>query len=206
MAPSLQGNLCVCGFALALALAGGAQEDGSEKQELVLDSGPLAFNGQTNLFEVETPRIRQGDVYIQADRAVATSIEFDKSSEWRFTGNVRIEAGTAVMEAASAVFTFADEQLARGELEGGPASFSDVGTVTKASITGRAQKMSYDYVARTLRMTGDVWMQKDKTEMRACEIAYALEAERITSDCADGLRVTVIPDSNERAAPPSAPQ
>jgi lipopolysaccharide transport protein LptA len=206
MASSLLDNLCVCGVVLALTLAGGAQEAGNEKQELVLESGPLTFNGQTNLFEVETPKIRQGDVYITADHAVATSTEFEESSEWRFTGNVRIEAGTAVMESDSAVFTFADEQLSRAELEGTPASFSDVGAVTKASITGRAQKISYDYVARTLRVTGDVWMQRDKTEMRACEIGYDLAAERITSDCADGIRMRVVPDSDERAAAPDAPQ
>ena len=136
MAPSLPDNLCVCGVLLALALTGGAQEAGGEEQELVLDSGPLAFNGQTNLFEVETPQIRQGDVYITADRAVAHEHEFDESSEWRFTGNVRIEVDTAVMEAASAVFTFADEQLSRGELEGTPVSFSDVDAVTKSAHHG----------------------------------------------------------------------
>ena len=196
----------MCGVVLALALASGAQEAGRERQELVLESGPLTFNGQTNLFEVETPQIRQGDMYITADRAVATSVEFDKSSEWRFTGNVRMEAAASVIEADSAVFTFADDRLSRGELEGTPASFRDVGAITKASIAGSAQRMSYNYVARTLHMTGDVLMQKDKTEMRACEIAYDLAAERITSDCADGLRVRVIPDSDERAAAPAAPQ
>jgi lipopolysaccharide transport protein LptA len=196
----------VCGVLLALQLASGAQQAGSEKQEIVFESGPLAFSAQTNLFEVKTPRIRQGDLHVAADDAVATSIEFDESSEWRFTGNVRIESGTSVIEADSAVFTFANGQFSRSELQGTPASFSDVGTITKASITGRAQKMSYDYVARTLRMTGDVWMQKDETEMRACEIGYDLAAERITSDCADGIRMRVVPDSNERAPASDTPQ
>ncbi len=188
----------MAGAVLALALASTAQPAGGEKQELVLESGPLAFSGE--VFEVKAPRIRQGDLFISADDAVATSIEFDESSEWRFTGNVRMEADTAVIEADSAVFTFANGQLSRGELEGSPASFSDVGAITKASNSGRAQKMSYDYVARTLRMTGDVWMQKDKTEMRACEIVYDLKAERVTSDCTDGIRMRVVPDSNEQAA------
>ena len=209
MASSLLSNLCVCGVVLALALAGGAQEAGSEKQELVLDSKRLAFNGQTNLFEAETPRIRQGDLSIAADQAVATSIEFDESSEWRFVGNVRIEVGTAVIEADSAVFIFADEQLSRGELEGAPASFSDVAPTTQPRVTGRAQKMSYDNVARILRMTGDVRMQKNKTEMQGCDIIYEFETEEIragSADCEDGFRIRVVPDSDERAATPDAPQ
>jgi lipopolysaccharide transport protein LptA len=201
-------NLCVCGLALALALPGGAQETGG-RQELVLESGPLAFSGQTNLFEVEAPRIRQGDLSITADRAVATGIEFDESSEWRFMGNVRIDVGTAVIEADSAVFTFADEQLSRGELEGAPVAFSDVGAATQTSITGSAQRMSYDNVARTLRMTGDVRMQKNNTEMQGCDLIYDFEAEGIRSgsaDCEDGFRVRVLPNSDERAAAPAAPQ
>jgi lipopolysaccharide transport protein LptA len=206
MAPSLPNNLCACAAALALALSLGAQQPDGERQEIVLDSKRLGFNGQTNLFEVETPKIRQGDLYIAADEAVATSIEFDESSEWRFTGNVRMESGTAVIEADSAVFTFANGQLARGELAGTPASFRDLGAITKASNSGRAQKMSYDDVTRTLRMTGDVWMQKDKTEMRACEIVYDLRAERVTSDCEDGIRMRVVPNSDEQARASDTPQ
>jgi lipopolysaccharide transport protein LptA len=209
MASSLLTNLCVCGAVLALAPAVRAQEGGSERQELVLESGRWAFDGQTNLFEVEMPRIRQGDLSIAADEAVATGIEFDASSEWRFTGNVRIEVGTAVMEADSAVFTFANEQLSRGELEGTPTSFNDTDAATQTSISGRAQKMSYDNIARTLRMTGNAWVQKDKVEMQGCDIIYDFAAERTTSgsaDCADGFRVRVLPDTDERAAAPAAPQ
>lgn len=211
MAPSLLGSFGACAVALAIALAGGAQDADRERQELELESATLDFNGQTNLFEVTAPRIRQGDLYIAADSAVASSIEFDESSEWRFTGNVRIEVGTAVMEADSAVFTFANEQLARGELEGTPTSFSDVDATTQTSITGRAQKMSYDDVARTLRMTGEVRMQKNRTEMQGCDIIYDFAAERVTSgssDCSDRFRVRILPEaeSDERAAAPAAPQ
>jgi lipopolysaccharide transport protein LptA len=209
MAPCLLGNFGACVIALAVALAGGAQEADREKQELELESATLDFNGQTNLFEVTAPRIRQGDLYIAADSAVGSSIEFDESSEWRFTGNVRIEVGTAVMEADSAVFTFANEQLASGELEGTPTSFSDVDASTQTSVTGRAQKMSYDNVERVLRMTGDVRMQKDRVEMQGCDIIYDFAAERVTSgssDCSDRFRVRVLPEPDEQAAAPASPQ
>ena len=43
---------------------------------------------------------------IEADKAVATSEDFEQSSEWRFTGHVRITVDTAVLEADTAVFTF----------------------------------------------------------------------------------------------------
>ena len=199
MAPSLLSNLCVCGLVLALGLASNAQEGGANRQELVLESGPLAFDGQTNLFEVKAPRIRRGDLYIAADDAVATGIEFDTASEWRFTGNVRIEAGTAVMNADSAVFTFERERPARGELKGTPASFTHRDPARNRTATGTANEMFYDNVARTLRMTGNVLLQRDQTEVEGCDIIYDLKAERFSagdSDC--GIRLRRLADSDQQ--------
>ena len=101
------------------------------------------------------PRITQGDLTVVADDALATGFEFDEAGEFRLTGNVRIEVDSAVMEADSAVFTFAAGRLSRGELEGSPVSFNDFDREEQKSIVGTAGKMSYDYAARTLRMTGD---------------------------------------------------
>ena len=163
MARSLLSNLCAGGLALAAGLVSSAQEAGRDSQELVLESGPLSFNAQTSLFEMDAPRIKQGGLSIAADKAVATGVEFDATSEWRFTGNVHIEAGNAVMEAASAVFTFDQERLSRGQLEGAPASFTHNDPARKKPLTGTANRMLYDYIARTLRMTGNVSLQRDQT-------------------------------------------
>ena len=147
--------------ALALAL-GARQRRSRSRQRRPRASARVrtrsSFDGANQpLRACEAPRITQGDLYIAADDAVATGVEFDATSEWRFTGNVRIEVGTAVMDADSAVFTFEQEQLSRGELEGAPASFTRHRSRDGQSrVTGTRQKMSYDYVARTLRMTGDV--------------------------------------------------
>ena len=192
---------------LAFALASGAQE-GGDSQELVLESGPLAFDGQTNLFEIKAPRIRQGDLYIAADDAVATGVEFDAASEWRFKGNVHIEAGTAVMNADSAVFTFDQERLSRGELEGAPASFTHTDPARKKPLSGTANRMSYDYIARTVRMTGNVSLQRDQTEVQGCDIIYNLATEGFSSgdsDCENPFRLRrIVPDPGQRddANPP----
>ena len=206
MAPSLLSKLCVCALVLASGLASDAQEAGRDTQELVLESGPLAFDGETNLFRIKAPRIRRGDLSITADEAVATGVEFDAASEWRFTGHVRIEVGTAVLNAESAVFTFEQGRPSRGELEGAPVVFSDVDEKQR-SVTGNAQKMSYDYVARTLRLTDGAWVRLDKREIRGCDLIYDFAAERVTSgsvDCADLFRVRVLPD--DEPSPPDPPQ
>jgi len=205
MAHSLLNSLCICGLALASGFVVGAQDD--EPEELVLTSGPITFNRQTNLFEAQAARITQGNLSIEADDVLATSIEFNEQSEWRFIGHVRITVDSAVIEADSAVFTFDQERLSRGELEGEPASFTDVDT-RQRSISGRAHKISYDYVARTLRMTEDARVLRGQSEMLGCDVIYDFTAERITSgsaDCADGFRVRRLPDPDEQTPPAPPP-
>lgn len=208
MAPSLVKTFRNCALALAVALTTSAQEENGV-QGLVFEFESATIDGQTNLIRAIRPTIVQEDLRIVADELLATSIEIDETSELRFTGNVRLEAGTAVIEADSAVFALSEERLSRGELVGAPVSFSDVGAATQTNITGSAQKMSYDNVARTLRLTGDVRMQRNKTTMQGCDIVYDFEVEGIRSgsaDCEDAFRISVVPDSDERAAAPDAPQ
>ena len=206
MAPSSLSILRLCALTLAVALAAGAQDNDGE--ELQFASQSVMLDGQTNMMRAQSPRITQGDLTIVADDALATGFEFDEAGEFRLTGNVRMEVDTAVMEADSAVFTFADRQLSRGELEGAPVSFSDTDAATKRSVTGRAGKMSYDNVARTLRMTGDASVQLDAREVLGCDLIYDFRAERVTSgsaDCEGGFRVRVRRDP-EGAAAPAPPQ
>jgi lipopolysaccharide transport protein LptA len=207
MAPSLLSKLGVCVLVLASGLASDAQEAGSDRQELVLESGPLNFDGSTNLFQAKAPRIRQGDLQIAADDLVATGVEFDASSEWRFKGNVRIEAGSTVMNADSAVFTFQEERLARGELEGAPASFVHLDPEQKPA-SGTAGKIFYDNVARTLRLTGDILFQRDQTEWQGCDISYNLTTQGFSSgDAACGIRMRrIVPDEPDRQDDGTPPQ
>ena len=213
MPHSLLSSLRTSWLALAISFAAGAQND--ESEELVLTSGPITFNGQTNLFEAQAVRITQGNLVIEADDVHATAIDFNEQSEWRFTGNVRITVGTAVIEAGSAVFTFDNERLSRGELSGTPVTFSDFDDVRQMPIVGRAQKMSYDYVARKLRMIGEAWVQRGRTEMFGCDLNYDFAAaERDaglvvtmdSDDCADKFRVRVVPDPDEEPAATDTPR
>lgn len=188
---------------LTAALATGAQE--STDEELQFTSGPLVLDRQTNMMRARAPRISQGDLSVVADDALATGFEFDEAGEFRLTGNVRIEVDSAVMEADSAVFAFADGRLTRGELEGTPVSFNDFDREEQKSIVGSAGKMSYDYEARTLRMTGEASVRLDNREILGCDLIYDFAAERVTSgsaSCAYRVRILPEPDEQASAAPP----
>jgi lipopolysaccharide transport protein LptA len=207
MAHSLLTNLLACGLVLASGLAAVAQESSSNRQELVLESGPLTFNPQTNVFEIEAPQIRQGDLFVSADSAVATSIEFESASEWRFRGHVRIESGGAAIDADSAVFTFTEEQLSRGELLGSPATFTHTVPERPKPTTGTADSISYDHTARTLRMSGNALLQREQNEIQSCDLIYNLTTEGFSSgnsDCGFRLR-RVAPESDQRGGPAPPP-
>jgi len=195
-------------IALVVALAAGAQNRDAA-DELQFSSDTLVLDGQTNMMRAQQPRIRQGNLRITADDALATGFEFNEAGEFRLTGNVRVDIDTASMQASSAVFTYSNGQLSRGELEGTPVSFSEVDAATQRKVTGHAGKMSFDNVARTLRMTGDATVQLDSREVLGCDLIYDFRAERVTSgsaDCEGGFRVRVRRDSEGRAAAPDPPQ
>jgi lipopolysaccharide transport protein LptA len=185
-----------------------AQTNDAPREDLLFDSDSLTLDRRTNLIELQGPSITQGDMHIEADRALATGTEFEQSSEWRFIGHVKITVDTVTIEADTAVFTFENEQLARGELEGQPASFRDSDPEREKPVRGGANKLEYDYVARTLRMSEDAWINKDQYEIQGCDIIYDFNDERVTSGSSDcgafRIRVVQQPDVEGRAA--EAPQ
>lgn len=198
-------NVWLCAFAIAAHSALAAQ-NGGEPADLLLDSESLSLDRKTNLIQLTKPRISQGNLVIEADEALATGVEFDAGSEWRFMGHVRITVDNAVIEADSAVFSFDQQQLSRGELQGGPAKFSDVDPAREKPISGGADKLTYDYVGKTLRMSQNAWVHKDQYEMQGCDLIYDFNEERVTSgsaDCADLFRVRVL--STQEQTPADAP-
>lgn len=215
MANSSSVRLLLGYLAVAVGVAGVAQDEGSLREALVFEFESVTADRKTNLFQAQRPKITQGNLSIQADEATATSVDFTESSEWRFTGNVRITSGTAALEAAAAVFTFENERLSRGELSGTPATFSDVDKVRETTIQGRAQQMSYDYVARTLRMSGDAWVQRGRAQVLGCDLIYDFAAvERDAGlwvasgrdDCEDRFRMLFERDRDDQPDAPDAPR
>ena len=156
------------------------------------------------MMRAQQPRITQGNLRIAADDMLATGFEFDEAGEFRLTGNVRVDVGTASMKASSAVFTFANGRLTSGELEGNPVSFSDIDEARQRNVTGTAGKMSYDYVGRTLRMSGNATVLFPRREILGCDLIYDFGAQKVSSgsaDCEDQFRVLIRRDAAAEAAP-----
>ncbi|HVS25654.1 MAG TPA: LptA/OstA family protein [Gammaproteobacteria bacterium] len=202
-------NLLICSLASLMSPALAAQSSGCH-EEVVLDSGPFVLDGKTNLINVRTPKITQCSVVVTADEMTATANDFEKQSgEWRFMGNVRVAVGGAVLSADSAVFTFADKRLARGELAGA-AKFEDAQTAdSKEPISGGAGKLVYDYEAKTLQLSDNAWVHKPHQYdvQGGCDLIYDLNEQRVTSGsaaCGEKNRIRVLPHQDGEA-PAAAP-
>jgi len=208
MANSLR-NLLICVLASLMSPALAAQNAGCH-DDVVLDSGPFVLDGKTNLINVQAPRITQCKVVITADEATATAIDFEARSEWRFKGHVRVVVEGAVLSADSAVFTFVDKRLARGELAG-TAKFEEArGADGKDPISGGAGKLVYDYQAKTLRLSDNAWVHKPRQYdvEGGCDLIYDLNEQRVTSGstaCGQNNRIRVLPrqDGEAGAAAPA---
>ena len=197
-------NLLLKVTLLAIGLAGysvAAAQDDAKSLPISLDADSSSFDRKTNLVHFSGLVISQGELRIEADEAVATGLDFEQS-EWRFTGRVRIVVDSAVLESDSAVFTFAAHQLATAQLEGTPASFRDLSADREEPAHGSANKLSYDYAERILRMSESAWVTKGPNEIRGCDLIYDFNEERVTSgssDCGEPFRITILPRPDDAA-------
>jgi lipopolysaccharide transport protein LptA len=205
---SLLRNLLICVVGLTASQALAAQAASSEcRDPIVLDSGPFVVDHKTNLINVQNPKITQCKTVITADEATATGLDFDTRSEWRFKGHVRVVVDTAELTADTAVFTFADKRLARGQLLGA-ATFVDKQTKDK----GSANKLVYDDKAKTLLLSDNAQVHKAQYEIHGgCDLVYDLNEKRVTSGattCPEPNRFIVVPNEKphqDGEAPAAAP-
>lgn len=182
-----------------IALAQSQDED----LRVSLDAEWSSFDRQANTMMFRGLRIAQGDFMIEADEAVASDLDFDRS-EWEFSGNVRIGLDTAVIESSRAEVVFETHDLLVLELQGDPAEFRDQNPDRGDPITGGAEVLRYESAERTLRMTGGAWLSEGPNEFTGCDLIYDIDEKKITSgssECGEPVVITILPPSDDADTP-----
>ena len=159
------------------------------------DSATLTLDSKRNLFHLTKPRITQGDIRIEADEALATSVDLNQGGKWELTGHVRIEFDGVVLAGDSTVFSFAKGQLSRFDLQGSPASVEDRSSTRSRPVRGAAATLKYDHTERTLQMSGDAVLNRGQSTIHSCSMVYDFDDESFesveTPDCSDPrMRIT----------------
>ena len=208
MANSLR-NLLISVLGLTASQALAAQGASTDcRDPVMLDSGPFVLDHKTNLINVQQPKITQCKTVITADEATATGLDFDARSEWRFKGHVRVVVDNSYeLTADTAIFTFADRKLSRGQLLG-TATFVDKQT----KDNGAANKLVYDDKAKTLVLSDNAQVNQGQYRIQGgCDLLYDLNEKRVSSGptvCGEPNKIRVLPKDKphqDGEAPAAAP-
>jgi len=206
MAFSIPNKLLFLGIVVGVTCGAGA----AEPLPISLDAESSSFDRQANTVVFKRLTITQGDMVIRAAEAVAQGLDFEQG-EWRFSGQVSFAVENASIEADSATITFTANALQSAELVGTPARFVQVTEDSAEPFSGGASTLSFDNVARVMRMLGDAWFQQGPNEFRGCDLIYDLDQEQITSgssDCGQPIVITILPrteDANDPGETTSSP-
>lgn len=187
------------GTALALAPALALAQDQDEAMRVSLDAEWSSFDRQSNTMMFRGLHIAQGDFAIEADEAVASDLDFNRS-EWNFNGNVRIGLDTATIESTHAEVVFETHELLVVELTGDPAEFQDRNAERGDPILGGAEVLRYDSAERTLRMTGGAWLSEGPNEFSGCDLIYDIDEKKITSgssECGEPVVISILPPADD---------
>ena len=174
-----------------------------EALRVSLDADWSSFDRLSNTMLFRGLRIAQGDFTIEADEAVASDLDFDKS-EWTFNGHVRIALDSATIESASAEVVFETHELLVVELRGEPAVFRDRNPARGDPIRGSAAMLRYESAEGTLRMTGGAWLSEGPNEFTGCDLIYDIDEKRITSgssECGESVVITILPPTDDADSP-----
>lgn len=187
----------------ATVLAPGPVPAQDEPSRVSLDAEWSSFDRQSNTMMFRGLRIAQGDFTIEADEAVASDLDFNRS-EWEFNGNVRIAMDTATIESARAEIVFETHELLIVELQGDPARFQDRNPERGEPIQGGAEVLRYDSAERTLRMTGSARLSEGPNEFSGCDLIYNIDDKKITSgssECGEPVSITILPPPDDADGP-----
>jgi len=140
--------------------------------------------------------ITQGTTRVVAERANATGLNFD-SSQWTFTGNVRINVEGGSLDSDKAVVSFVDNRVSKALITGGPATFQQQLKAGGRLARGRAGVIEYDLGKGTVRLTRDAWLSDGRDEMTGQQITYDIAGERVraqsTAHDTQRVRITITP-------------
>jgi lipopolysaccharide transport protein LptA len=182
---------------LGMLLAGAATAAPYDKQAPInLEAASSDFDYRNNTLVFRQVRITQGQLTVEAAEANATGLEFS-NAQWTLKGDVRITVPDGKLAANDAVVSFRDNQIARAEVRGTPASFEQRLKESNQLARGRADAIEYDVRNGTVRLSGDAWLSDGQNEIRGNTLIYDVARQRVAANPGatdpGGVRITINP-------------
>lgn len=169
---------------------------GDSRLPITLDADSSDIDRQNDRLIFRGVSISQGDLGIEADEALASTLDF-ANSEWQFTGRVKMRMGPSSIQAHSARMQFANYQLMHAVIRGEPARFQQVetdGTLTE----GRAGLLEYDFRQGILRLSDSAWLSEAGKEISGSVLTYSITEERVVAsssqETGERVRILITPE------------
>lgn len=198
MATSRLELLAVALLCAAAGIAAGAQEREQLPIQLTARNSNLDYKNGVLAWDAIT--ITQGQMRITADHAVASGLDFE-SSQWEFSGSVRISMPDGALASETARVRFSGGEIASATVTGAPATFEQQGKEEHAE--GRANRIDYDLKSGTVEFSGDAWLKDARTELTSATLVYSTVNQRVISD--EPVVITIQPEDKAPETPKPPP-
>lgn len=161
-----------------------------------LEAASSDFDYRNNTLLFKRVKITQGMLTVEAQEASATGLEFD-NSQWTLKGEVRITVPDGKLTSDSATVSFKDNQIARAQVRGGPATFEQRIEKTGQLARGRAGSIDYDVRNGTVELAGQAWLSDGQNEISGSKLIYDIGRQRVAANPGEtepgGVRITINP-------------
>lgn len=183
------------GLACAVALAAlpTAAQISDLRLPISLDADSTNYDGKSSMLMFEGLRLTQGNIGVQADKGLASQLDFE-DSVWQFTGNVVIDTENGHIECDSADLKFSGHQLKLATITGSPAVFELQRSDSEETTYAEAGRLDYDFAAGIIEFSENAVITEGGNQISSNYLVYNIAEQRINAQSAgDGEpRVKII--------------
>lgn len=195
---------CTGVLSVLLSASALAAETGGSADEIHLESAGTEVDAATK--EISMPKIRiwQAGYEVQAELGQAKGLNFD-SSEWIFTGTVKITTPQGSSTADRAIVRFVQNKITELHISGRPATFEQHTLNQQTLAQGHAESIDYYLKNNSVRLQNSAWIKYGQNEFTGRTLVYDIAHQRIIASPneqqGERVRIVITPDNTNKAEP-----
>ena len=156
---------------------------GDLRLPISLDADSTDYDGKSSMLMFEGLRLSQGNIGVQADKGLASKLDFE-DSVWQFTGNVVIDTESGQIHCDSADLRFSGHQLQVASITGSPATFELRRAGSDEKTYAEAGRLDYDFAAGVIEFSGDAVISEAGNQISSNYLVYNIAEQRINAQSA----------------------
>lgn len=188
---------------LSVAAPGWAQV-GDLRLPISLDADSTDYDGKSSMLLFEGLRLSQGNIGVQADRGLASKLDFE-DSVWQFTGNVVIDTENGQIHCDQADLQFNNHRLELASITGSPATFELRREGSEDATYAEAGKLDYDFTAGVVEFSENAVISEGGNQISSNYLVYNITEQRINAQSAgEGsprVKITYTPRQDDEDSP-----